>query len=149
MAFYKTQSIGFGAVPVTLGTETQWRAILSLSLGAVSSGQVISGFARGQVTNNLGYNVEVAECATVIEAGSAGGGYPILVGDEIFPIAGSNLTPAEHYRKVGDGFCFEASKAYQNALLLFWVRGRSSSAQSGHELQVNIGQWVMAAEKGA
>lgn len=134
-----TTQIHFSAVPVTQGHVTEWRTIFFQPI-EVEAGDLIEIYTEGQVRNDLGYNVELAQLIE-IKASVYGGAEPVE-GPIQGPINGWNITPGAHYGRFSKEFKYIAQIAGE-----FYVcarlRARSTGARSGHILSVQANQGMM------
>lgn len=141
MLFLKTQQIQFNQVPVTLGTETQWRSIYYLTLNDIKTGDHFEFYAEGQIRNDLGYNIELAQVFE-IKSHVSGGKEPL---DGLYqgPINGWNVDPVMHYGRFSKGDIWMADKDYPVLYFLMRLRCRSTGAMPSDYVTVNAGQGLM------
>lgn len=161
-----TSAITFAQVPVTDGTGSQWRTALFLAETNVQVGTVLSVHAEGQVRNNLGYNVEVAEllevrrtvqkdCVGGVDVNCTGGTWKTVAGGTEQPlningaiIAGENLSPTEHYRKLNMSDTFVATIVEPVLYIVARTRSRSTGATTPPgNLDIQAGQWKMCVQR--
>ncbi len=133
--FYRTTTKHFTAVPVTFGDQEEWRSIYFLNFGSLVAGTTITVLAEGQMENNLGYNVELAQVLSLVDVVS--GGTEPLTGKLISPVNGWNITPAAHYghwvKVATHVLALDMSPAY----LVARLRARSTGARPGDVLIVS------------
>jgi len=137
----RTTTIQFAQVPVTLGSGTEWRSIYFLPLNNVISGDQFMIYSEGQIRNDLGYNLELAQILE-IKTTVSGGAEPV---DGIFqgPINGWNVDSTMHYGRFSKSDIFTATNNYDVLYLVSRIRCRSTSAVSGNSVTVNLGQGCM------
>lgn len=141
----ETRTIQFAQVPVTLGTATEWRTIYFLTLNNVLAGESYLIHGEGQVRNDLGYNIELAQIITA-QTSVAGGtevvsGNPSVISST--PINGWNVDPTMHYGRFLKDMLFCPAQDYPTIYICMRVRCRSSSAGANHAVTVNDGQGML------
>lgn len=101
--FYETTALVDNLIPVTLGSDMQWRWIHRLQLPALKAGDVLQVAADGEIRNNTGINMEIATAVTLtpgwpyyVEDLSGYGGVPGFA-DFIVRVAGENVDAQRHY----------------------------------------------------
>ena len=141
MLFLKTQEMQFNQVPVTLGTETQWRSIYYLAVKDVRQGDHFEFYSEGQIRNDLGYNIELAQVFEI--KSNVNGGCEPLEGVYVGPINGWNVDPIMHYGRFSKSDLWMSDKDYPVLYFLIRLRCRSTGALPGDFVTVNAGQGLM------
>ena len=139
-----TQTIQFSAVPVTLGTVSDWYSIYYLPIYNLIAGEIIEIYAEGQVANNLNYDVELAQCLELRTSVSGGteplgspGGYTGVINGWDFS------TSENHYGRFSKGDCYLVPANIAEYYLVMRLRCRSTGALPGNAVTVDAGQGLM------
>lgn len=141
---YESTSEGFSSVPVTDGNGDEWRTMFTVALPNLVAGTVLDIYAEGQVANNNGINVELAQALSLNTVSQVGGGTLALVG-VLGPVNGWNITPDEHYGRWSKGKRYVVPQNWtETAYIQARLRARSSGATSGMALSVNMGQGFLS-----
>jgi hypothetical protein len=131
----------FDSVPVTQGNIAQWRTIYYVTLQNIKSGDAFLLHCEGQVRNDLGYNLELAQVIEIKEQ-SEGGTEP-LNGIFISPGNGWNVNTQMHYGRFSKTDLYIAEKDYPFLIAACRVRFRSDAAKNNNFVIVNKGQGYM------
>lgn len=140
----KTTTIQFGSVPVTDGYGNEWRSIYYLPVYNAVAGEVIQVYSDGQVGNDLGYRVELAQCIE-FRTSVSGGNEPLYtVGGYTSPINGWDFsTSDQHYGRFSKMDSYTIPADISVLYLVMRIRCRSSGATSGAAVTVYPGQGLM------
>lgn len=130
----------FAAVPVTLGTATEWRSIYYVTYSNIVQGEVFEIHGEGQLRNDLNYNVELAQTLEVKTPNQIGGGTEPLNGEYIDVINGWDWDTTVHYGRYYKDAVFIANQNYPILYFVTRVRCRSTGAKPNDAVTVNIGQ---------
>lgn len=135
---YRSTSEAFGAIPITTQAYSEWRTVYCALVADVCAGDTFTVYGEGQVRNDAGINVELAQAISVVPA--VYGGAEALSGLLASPVNGWNITPDTHYGRFSKGGSFISPQDYPLLYFCLRVRARSSGATGAQALTVNAGQ---------
>lgn len=84
-----------GALPLTTESPYNWASIYAVTIANLQPSDVVQCIAQGEVTNNLGYNVQVDRMFATSITNQA---WPQQLG----PARGENVTPDMHHMTIDD-----------------------------------------------
>lgn len=138
----QTNEIQFTSIPVTLGTETQWRSVYFLPINELKKGEVLQIYSEGQVQNDLNYNVELAQ-AIEFRTSVSGGKEPLNNSPYTSPINGWDFDSKIHYGRFSKSDSWVVDQDYEVLYLVMRLRFRSTNAHAGDQIKVNSNQGLM------
>lgn len=118
-------------LPVTLGSDPhQPKVVYSLMLTNIKKGDAIQFVARGEVTNDLTYNVMIA--SKIVLTISEDDPY----GAELIEAAGTNLNPERHHHVLNDVGIYQFKSDYPIVFINAVWYSASTKARLGATLKV-------------
>jgi len=144
---YDSQGLNWASMAIGGPSQSLWYCARRAVVVDVKAGDILLVTGRGQVTNNTGWVVEVAELLTVTSE-TLGSHYPTdlpttygVNQQAVQPIIGRNVTPDVHYL---NWHMHEVVKVVADAPVLnvsVWLRARSSAANGNNgNLIINMNQ---------
>lgn len=144
---YDSQGLNWASMAVGGPSQSLWYCTRRAQVADVKAGDILLVTGRGQVTNNTGWIVELAELLTVTPTtleSFYSNTTPTLYGvnqQAVQPIIGRNVTPDTHYI---NWHMHEVVKIAADAPILnvsVWLRARSSAANGNNgNLIINMDQ---------